>query len=171
MMHERGKVTRCAFSEMKPTDELVPHERNPNRHSEEQIQRLAKLIDYQGFRHPIIVSKRSGKIVAGHARLSAAKLLGLQTVPIDYQEFESDESEYAFLISDNGIQDFSSLDFAEISEIMVTLGPDFELDLLGVKDFAIDPQFAPSNEEDQPRLDEKKPVQCPNCGEQFVPKS
>lgn len=162
-MHHKGHFTRCAFTEMKATSELVPHERNPNKHPEEQIQRLARLIDFQGFRHPIIVSKRSGKIVAGHARLAAAKVLGLQQVPVDYQEFDSDESEYAFLISDNGIQEFSSMDFAEISDIMVDLGPDFELDLLGVKDFQMDASGFSGEEEDK----QAKPATCPHCGKEL----
>ena len=49
-------------------------------------------------------------------------------------------------------------------------GPDFDLEMLGLKNFTIEPpNFEPGSLDDQGKLDEKKPVQCPNCGEQFVP--
>lgn len=117
---------------------LVPHKKNPNKHSEEQIERLAALIRYHGFRHPIIVSKRSGFIVAGHGRLEAARRLGMAKVPVDYQEFESDEAEYAFLVADNSIALWAELDLAAINLEVPNLGPDFDIDMLGLKDFAID---------------------------------
>jgi hypothetical protein len=152
---------------MRAIETLTPHPRNPNTHSREQIERLAKLIEYQGFRHPIIVSKRSGFVVAGHGRLEAAKRLAMTEVPVDEQDFESDEAEYAFLVSDNAIAQWASLDLSAINLELPELGPDFDIDLLGLKDFALDPSElaieAEGNGEKKPDdIDEIK--QCPNCG-------
>lgn len=60
---------KCTYSELIDLTELVPHPRNTNKHPEKQIEVLAKLIKNRGMRHPIIVSKRSGFIVAGHGRV------------------------------------------------------------------------------------------------------
>lgn len=131
-------TVRCEHSRLAAVDSLTPNPKNPNTHSPEQIQRLAEIIDYQGFRHPIIVSKRSGFIAAGHGRLEAAKLLGMTEVPVDEQDFESDEAEYAFLVSDNAIAEWAMLDLAAVNLEVPNLGPDFDVDLLGLKDFTID---------------------------------
>ena len=47
--------------QMVDIEKIVPNPKNANRHSIEQIERLVKLIKYQGFRNPLIVSKRTGK--------------------------------------------------------------------------------------------------------------
>ncbi|PTY01842.1 hypothetical protein DB346_11015 [Verrucomicrobia bacterium LW23] len=70
----------CAFDELVPTGDIKPNPRNPYKHPESQIALLVKAIHYFGCRHTILVSKRSGLIVAGHGRLLAAQSLGLSLV-------------------------------------------------------------------------------------------
>lgn len=118
-------------------DEPKPNPKNRNKHSEEQIERLAKIIEYQGFRQPIVVDKDM-LIWAGHGRLLGAKKLGLKKVPIMIQNFDSEEQAYAFLVSDNAIASWAELDFAGINLDIGDLGPDFDIDLLGIKNFTID---------------------------------
>lgn len=153
------------YSGMVPIDELAPHPKNANRHGKEQIRRLADLIRYQGMRHPIVVSNRSGFIVAGHGRLEALKLLGATQAPVDYQDFESDEQEIAFLHSDNAIALWAELDLSSINAQLEDLGPDFDLEMLGIEDFNLDP---PSFEEPAPKGEpsekESELIKCPNCG-------
>ena len=128
----------CAYSELKDPSLLLPSSKNPNVHSEAQIERLAKLIEYYGFRHPIVVSKNSGFIVAGHGRWMAATKLGLKEVPVDYQEFDTPDAEYSFMVADNAVALWSELDLASINAEMINLGPDFDVDLFGIEDFKID---------------------------------
>src|SRR5262245_5749664 len=71
-----GPAVRCAFDVMVGIEKLVTNPRNPNQHPQTQIALLAKVINHQGWRSPIVVSNRSGFIVAGHGRFEAAKLLG-----------------------------------------------------------------------------------------------
>lgn len=130
---------KCSFSQFVDVKHLTPHPKNRNKHSPAQIERLAQILDYQGWRHPIVVSRLSGFIVAGHGRWEAAKHLGLEQVPVDYQEFPSEEAEYAFLVSDNAIALWAELDLAGINADVPELGPDFDIDLLGLKDFTLDP--------------------------------
>ena len=119
-------------------DEIKLNPRNRNKHSKEQITRLAEIITYQGFRNPLIISNRSGHCVAGEGRYLAAKKLKLKTVPVIFQDFDSDEQEIAAGVSDNAIGLWSELDLSGINTDIPDLGPDFNIDLLGIKNFEID---------------------------------
>lgn len=103
---------------MVSTDSLVENPRNPNRHPEEQIVALAKIIRHQGWRNPIVVSRRSGFVVKGHGRLLAARMLGLAEVPVDYQDYENEAAEWADMVADNKIAELSSMDEAELNRIL-----------------------------------------------------
>ena len=132
-------------------DELKSDPKNRNKHSPEQIDRLAKIIKYQGWRWPIIVSKQDGLIKAGHGRLLAAKKMGLKEVPVSYQDFTSAEQAYAFLTSDNAIAAWAELDLSGINTDIADLGPDFDIDLLGIENFVLEPaeKLPPGCDEDE----------------------
>jgi hypothetical protein len=120
-------------------DSLIPNPKNNNKHPKEQIERLSKLIKYQGFRNPLVVSSRSGFVLCGHGRIEAAKLAGMKQVPVMYQDFENEAQEYAYLTSDNAIASWSELDLSLVNTEMLDLGPDFDIELLGIENFTIDP--------------------------------
>jgi DNA modification methylase len=130
---------------------LVFNPKNNNKHPKEQIDRLAKLIEYQGFRNPVVVSNRTGFVVAGHGRIEAAKKIGMDKVPVMYQDFENEAQEYAYLTSDNAIASWAELDLSAVNTEMLDLGPDFDIDLLGIKDFVIEPieKFEAQSDEDE----------------------
>jgi hypothetical protein len=149
---------------------LVPNPKNANRHNDQQIQLLAKIMKFQGWRHPIVVSKRSGFIVAGHGRLMAAKLNGWTEAPVDEQDFENEAAEVAFLVSDNTIAELAETDLAKVQDLVLEMPKDFDIDLFGIPNLHIGPMdFPPGTEGDQGQLDEKKKAVCPNCGEEFHP--
>lgn len=130
------------------TAELEPHPKNPNKHPKEQIDRLIKILEYQGWRYPIKVSTRSGFVTSGHGRLLAAKKMGLKEVPVSYQDYDSEEQEYADIVSDNSIAGWAELDLSSINLELSNLGPDLDIDLLGIDGFDIDaPGGALSEEE------------------------
>lgn len=134
-----------------PIREVKPNPKNRNIHSDAQIERLCTLIEYQGFRVPIIISNLSGYIAAGHGRLLAAKKLKLKEVPVIYQDFESEEQEYLFGVSDNAIGAWAELDLSGINSDIANLGPDLDLELLGIKDFTLDiaEKLEPGCDEDE----------------------
>jgi hypothetical protein len=134
---------RCVYTDLVAPNELKPHPKNRNKHPADQIDRLAKMIEYQGVRAPIIVSRRSGYMVKGHGTLLAELRLGMSSVPVVYQDFESDEQEYAFLQGDNAIADWADLDLAGINADLADLGPDFDVDQLGLRDFVVEPADLP----------------------------
>ena len=151
-----------------PIDSIHPWEKNRNKHSEEQIERLCELIKYQGFRVPLIVDVDTNEIVAGHGRLEAAKKMGLESVPVIFEKFDSYDQKYAFMISDNSIQSWSELDLSSIHD---DLG-DLELpsiDLLGIENF----EFEPGPDINDFKNNEEKKMKfytCPNCEAEFEEK-
>lgn len=129
----------CSYDELIDTHKLVPHPQNPNKHPDNQIERLAKIIDYQGQRSPIVVCKETGFIVVGHGRLEAMKKLGWDKVAVNYQTFKDDAQRYAHMTADNAIAEWAALDLAQINADMLDLGPELDLELLGIEDFVLEP--------------------------------
>ena len=119
-------------------DAIRQHPKNRNTHPQDQIDRLANVIAYQGFRDPLIVSKRSGLLISGHGRVMAAKQLGMTQIPVTMQDFEDDAQEYAALVSENAVASWAELDLSGINTDLGDLGPDFDVDLLGIKGFEIE---------------------------------
>ena len=108
----------CAYDKLVKIDELLAHPKNPNTHPQNQINLLAQNIRYHGWRHAIVVSKLSGYIVAGHGRLEAAKELGVSIVPVEYQDFATEDNELAVLVGDNRLAELSSLDTNSLQDIV-----------------------------------------------------
>lgn len=129
----------CKYDQLVDPKDLKNHPKNRNKHGQDQIDRLAELYKYHGIRHPIIVSNLSKCIVAGHGRKLAAIRAGIDEMPVVYQDFETSEAEYAFIQADNAIATWAELDLAGINADIGDLGPDFDINMLGIQDFEIEP--------------------------------
>ena len=160
---------RCARNAEVSVSEIVPNPRNPNKHTPEQIERLAKIIGHQGQRSPIVVSQRSGLLVVGHGRLEAIKKLGWEKIAVDYQDFVSDAQEYEHLCADNAIAEWATLDLSQINFEIPEFGPELNIEMLGLKNFTID--FGEKVEAEEQTESTVKMTTCPNCGEEFNPKA
>jgi ParB-like chromosome segregation protein Spo0J len=64
-----------------PVDKLIPDTRNVRTHGEEHVVQIAASIWESGWNSPILAGS-DGVIIAGHARLLAARKLGLREVPV-----------------------------------------------------------------------------------------
>lgn len=128
----------CLYDELVDPKTLKNHKDNRNKHPPEQIERLAKILDYQGWRYAIKVSKQTKSITSGHGRKLAALDRGWKLVPVVYQDYESQEQEYADVQADNAIALWAELDLPGINSDIGSLGPDFDIDLLGIKNFTVD---------------------------------
>ena len=121
----------CAYDAMVDTVNLVPNPRNPNKHPKAQIDLLAKILT-NCWRNPIVVSNRSGFIVKGHARLEAAKQAGINPVPVDYQDYQSEAEEWADMIADNRLAELAEPSLPELKDLLEELDKgDFDMDLTG----------------------------------------
>ena len=121
---------------------MVENPRNPNKHPERQIAALAEIIKHQGWRNPIVVSRRSGFVVKGHGRLLAARLLGEAKVPVDYQDYDNEASEWADMIADNKIAELSEMDSGELQSLLRELDGNIDLELTGFSDDEINKMLA-----------------------------
>jgi len=90
----------CTHERLLPVEDLKASTYKLNRHSDVQIELLAREIWRRGWRKPLIVSSRSGRVIDGHARLVAAKSLGVGLVPVEFQHFASQMAEDLFHIPD-----------------------------------------------------------------------
>lgn len=127
-----GIPVHCAHLRIADVTSLIPNPRNPNKHGDTQVALLAKIIRHQGWRAPITISRRSGFIVTGHGRLEAAKLLQVEQVPVDEQDFATEADEWAHLIADNRIAELADADRAMLRDLAEELDTgDFDMDLTG----------------------------------------
>tara|TARA_Y100000310_G_scaffold4886_1_gene5776 strand:+ start:413 stop:1018 length:606 start_codon:yes stop_codon:yes gene_type:complete len=132
-------AVNCAYDEMVPIHKLVRNPRNPNTHPPEQLRLLEKIIDYQGWRNPIVVSNRSGFIVKGHARLTVAEMLGLEEVPVDFQDYETEAQEWADLLADNRIAELAEMGRPELKDLLQELDTGvLDMELTGYTEQAIE---------------------------------
>lgn len=60
-------------------------------------------------------------------------------MPCILQDFDDEDQEYAYGVSTNSIASWAELDLSGINADLPELGPDFDIDLLGIKDFVLDP--------------------------------
>jgi DNA modification methylase len=141
---------KCAHNEVKDIDLLVPNPRNPNKHPDEQIKLLAKIMNHQGWRSPIVVSKRSGFITKGHGRLMAAKINGWSQAPVDMQDYATEADEYADMVADNKIAELAETDMLMVNAD-ASQYPELDLDLLGIPEFQLTPidTLEPGCDEDE----------------------
>ena len=135
----------CKYDELVDPKKLKVYKRNRNKHPQSQIDRLVKLYEFHGVRHPIIVDKERMVIAAGHGRRLAAIEADIKYFPVVYQNFESEEALYTFVQSDNAATMESELDIDsikfDVSELNI-----FNLDSLGIPDFSIDGHTAGSGD-------------------------
>ena len=81
-------------------DALRPYPRNARTHSRKQIRQIADSIETFGFTNPVLID--GGRmILAGHGRVEAAKLLGLERVPCVRIETMSETQKRAYILADN----------------------------------------------------------------------
>lgn len=127
----------CRHHEMVPLAAIVENPRNPNRHPLTQIEALADVIKANGWRAPIVVSRRSGFMVKGHGRFEAAKRLAAPAVPVEYQDYATEAEEHADMIADNRIAELSEIDVASLHSLLAdTKLTGLALDAAGFTDAA-----------------------------------
>jgi DNA modification methylase len=88
---------------------LKPHPRNPRTHSKKQISQIADSIRRFGFLNPVLVDGRN-RIVAGHGRVEAARLLGMEEVPAIEVDGLSEADCRAYIIADNRLAELAGWD-------------------------------------------------------------
>jgi hypothetical protein len=110
---------------------LKPYPRNARHHSKAQIKQIAASIERFGFNSPVLIADDDG-IVAGHGRVAAAKLLGIEAVPAVRLSHLSEAERRAYVIADNKLALNAGWDREMLAiELQGLVDLDFEIELTG----------------------------------------
>lgn len=87
---------------------LVPYEKNPNIHPQEQIAAMAKSMETYGQYYPILVDEDL-KILCGHGKVIALQHLGKTEGEVRIMHGLTDKQKLRIVIEDNKIQSMRML--------------------------------------------------------------
>lgn len=110
-----GTDTREPAAEWVATSELKPWPANPRKHDAQKVRHLAEFIREVGWGAPI-VARRDGEIIAGHTRLMAAQVLGLETVPVRFVDVD-ERTAHLMAVGDNRHGEHGEWD-ASLAEVL-----------------------------------------------------
>jgi DNA modification methylase len=114
-----------------PIERLIPYARNSRTHSDAQVAQVAASIAEFGFVNPVLVGA-DGVIIAGHARLLAARKLKMAEVPVIVLGHLTEAQRRALVLADNQIALNAGWDEemlrVELQDLEVN---GFNLDLIG----------------------------------------
>lgn len=115
----------------KKTADLVPYANNSRLHDETQLGQLVASINEFGFTNPVLLDGANG-IIAGHGRVMAANVLGLETVPTIELQHLTDEQKAAYVIADNKLAQNAKWDDEILRlELQSLSDADYDLSILG----------------------------------------
>jgi DNA modification methylase len=115
--------------EYRVADQLAAFESNSRSHSKHQIRQIAASIKAFGFTNPVLIDN-SSTIIAGHGRVEAAKLLGMEEVPTIRLENLTKDQIRAYVIADNRIAEKAGWDKSILAiELQHLLTIDSNLDI------------------------------------------
>ncbi|MGD1073927.1 MAG: ParB/Srx family N-terminal domain-containing protein [Bryobacteraceae bacterium] len=121
-----------------PIDRLIPRVNNPRTHSREQVARIAASIEAFGWTNPVLVDGDDG-ILAGHARVLAARRLGMKEIPVIVLRHLSEAQRRALVIADNQLAIAGAGWDEDLlrSELAILHEEDYPLDLVGFDDIEL----------------------------------
>jgi len=112
-------------------NELIPYINNSRTHSDAQIGEIAASIREFGWTNPILIDGENG-IIAGHGRVKAAMLLGMEEVPVIELSHLSETQKKAYIIADNRLALNAGWDNEMLTiELNGLLADGFALEVLG----------------------------------------
>ena len=136
-------MTQNRQLEWRSISTLIPYARNSRTHSDEQIAQIAASIKEFGWTNPILVDGDNG-IIAGHGRLSAARKLGHEEVPVIELKDLTETQRKAYIIADNRLALNAGWDNEMLTiELNDLLADGFALELLGFDPKEIDALLEP----------------------------
>jgi DNA modification methylase len=129
---------------------------NPRTHTKKQIEQIGASIKEFGFINPILIDG-DDRIIAGHGRVEAAKLIGMGDVPVIRVDHLTPPQVRAYVIADNKLAENAGWDRAllalELQELSVDLN--FDVTITGFETVEIDLLI---QDLDQHKLDETDEV-------------
>lgn len=104
---------------------------NARTHTKSQIKQIARSIERFGFTNPVLIND-AGEILAGHGRVEAARLLGLETAPTLCLSHLTPAEQRAYVLADNKIALNAGWDRELLAlELQGLVDLDFDVELTG----------------------------------------
>lgn len=160
-------------TEVVPIDSLQFDPANVRKHGEKNLATIKASLSRFGQQKPIVVDA-NGVVRAGNGTLAAMKALGWKEVAIVRSTLGGSEAT-AYAIADNRTAELAEWDEDALAQTLAALQIEDDdlaiasgFDLKEIEALTAPPNFAPASIEDQGRLDQKKPIQCPECGHEFT---
>jgi hypothetical protein len=150
--------------EQVPISSLRSYPSNPRTHTKKQIRQIAESITTFGWTNPVLVDA-DHRIIAGHGRVEAAKVLSLPTIPILRIEDMSEAQIKAYVIADNKLAELAGWDeeiLAKELQFLTELDLDFDIEVIGFEmgeiDVLIENQGKRQSDpaDDIPKIDEAR---------------
>ena len=117
--------------EVMPVNELRPYPNNARTHSKKQIRQIANSIKTFGFCNPVLIDDAK-QIIAGHGRVEAAKLLGIDAVSTCRLSHLSEAEKRAYILADNKLAEKAGWDKELLAiELQGLIDLDVEIELTG----------------------------------------
>src|SRR5215472_5568583 len=121
-----------------PVAGLRTHPGNPRTHSKKQVRQIADSIRRFGFTNPVLIGD-DGSIIAGHGRVEAAKLIGLDSVPTVRLAHLNAAQRRAYVLADNKLALNAGWDRELLAiELQGLVDIDFDVELTGFSSTEID---------------------------------
>ena len=87
-----------ASPERWPVDRLIPYAKNARTHTDAQVAAIAASIKEWGWTSPALVGEDGG-LIAGHARVLAARQLGIAEIPVMVAAGWSEAQKRAYVLA------------------------------------------------------------------------
>ena len=112
-------------------ERLKTHASNPRLHSEADLGKIAASILKWGWTMPMLVDEQ-GELISGHARLRAAIILELKSIPVIVARGWSEDEKRAYRVADDQLAARASWDPERLrDELQALKFADFDLGLIG----------------------------------------
>ena len=100
--------------EIRKIDELIPYANNARTHPPEQLEQLRRSLEAYGWVSPVLIDE-AGNVIAGHGRIQAAKLAGIEEAPCVLVEHLTEAQRRAYILADNRLAEGSGWDMALVA--------------------------------------------------------
>jgi DNA modification methylase len=144
-----------------PVASLKPGPSKARTHSKKQITQIAKSIETFGWTNPILTDEEN-RVLAGQARLEAAKQMGLLTAPVIRLTDMTEAQKRAYVLADNKLAELAGWDQAALAlefKAIIQIDAVFDLTDIGFEtgeiDFAIS---EPNTTEDRDEAEQKSEI-------------
>lgn len=135
MIREKGiNVTginnKRLFIDYVPTHLIIPNDYNPNSHTARSFDLLIRSICLYGFTQPIVVNRKTMKIIDGENRWRVACVLNIEEVPVCFIELTDEDMKVATIIHNEARGKHNQSQIKAIENDLQTKGVNLNNELL-----------------------------------------